>query len=201
MRVIAVFGGAFNPPLNSHFGFAEEIVNQYENIEKIIFVPVSGRYDKQGLISDEHRYNMLKLVCSKNPKFLVSRIEIDDDIHPYTVDTLETIKTEYPENEIWFITGTDNLKQLPRWHGAELLLTEFKILVLQRDDDNIDKIIADNKLLNSHRESFVKLETNNDLQYYKSSYVRKLIGQGKPFKQYMPEEVYEYIEENNLYKM
>ena len=65
-KQIVVFGGCFNPPLNSHFSLAEQILNEYKQIEKIIFVPVNGKYQKQDLIENEHRFQMLKKVCDKN---------------------------------------------------------------------------------------------------------------------------------------
>ena len=64
-KLLAIFGGSFNPPLNSHFSLAQQIVNEYENIEKVLFVPVNSKYQKKGLLENEHRYNMLKLVCDK----------------------------------------------------------------------------------------------------------------------------------------
>ena len=76
-KQIVIFGGCFNPPLNSHFSLAQQIINEYENIEQIIFVPVNSKYQKADLISNEHRYKMLKLACDKNEKFDVSRIELD----------------------------------------------------------------------------------------------------------------------------
>jgi len=210
-KIIAIFGGSFNPPLNSHFQFAERVVNEYENIERIIFVPVSDKYNKRGLISNEHRYNMLKLMCNKNPKFLVSRIEIDSETQPYTIETLEQMKDKYLEDEIWLIIGSDNLKQLPRWKDPDKLLKEFKVIVIQRDNDNVDKIILKDSILSRYKNSFIKFVgiaahsypgtcEQVPLQQYKSSYVRKLIVQGKPYAQYMSEEVHEYIEKNNLYK-
>ena len=51
-KIIVVFGGSFNPPLNSHFSLAEQIVSEYENVEKIIFVPVNQKYQKKGLLED-----------------------------------------------------------------------------------------------------------------------------------------------------
>ena len=78
-KVLVIFGGSFNPPLNSHFSLAQQIVNEYENIEKVLFVPVNSKYQKAGLLENEHRYNMLKLVCDKNTDFLVSDIEIKQD--------------------------------------------------------------------------------------------------------------------------
>ena len=78
-KILAVFGGSFNPPLNSHFSLAQQIVNEYDNIEKVIFVPVNSKYEKQDLLPNKHRYNMLKLVCDKNDKFILSDIEIKQD--------------------------------------------------------------------------------------------------------------------------
>ena len=76
---IVIFGGSFNPPLNSHFSIAQDLLNEYKEINKVIFVPVNSKYEKPGLINNEDRYNMLKLVCDKNKKFDVSRVEIDSE--------------------------------------------------------------------------------------------------------------------------
>ena len=75
-KVIVVFGGSFNPPLNSHFSLAEQIISEYKNVEKVIFVPVSEKYEKEGLLNNKYRYEMLKCVCDKNEKFEVSDIEL-----------------------------------------------------------------------------------------------------------------------------
>ena len=58
-KIIVVFGGSFNPPLNSHFSLAEQIVSEYENVEKIIFVPVNQKYQKKGLLENKYRYEIL----------------------------------------------------------------------------------------------------------------------------------------------
>lgn len=141
MKQIVVFGGCFNPPLNSHFSLAEQMVNEYEKIEKIIFMPASSKYQKADLIDNEHRYQMLKLVCDKNEKFDVSRLEIDFPRQLYTIETLNKIKEQYPENEICFTLGTDNLKELETWNQAEEIVKNFKIYVFERDDDNMQGII------------------------------------------------------------
>ena len=75
-KIIVVFGGSFNPPLNSHFSLAEQIISEYENVEKLIFVPVNQKYQKKGLLDNKYRYEMLKSVCDKNDKFEVSDIEL-----------------------------------------------------------------------------------------------------------------------------
>ena len=61
-KQIVIFGGCFNPPTNSHFLLAQQLINEYNQIEKIVFVPVNSKYQKAELIGNEDRYNMLKLV-------------------------------------------------------------------------------------------------------------------------------------------
>ena len=124
-KVLAIFGGSFNPPLNSHFSLAEQILTEYENIEKVVFVPVSTKYNKKGLISNEHRYNMLKIVCDKNEKFELSDIEMIQKEQLNTLETLELMQKEYPEHTLYFTMGTDNLKELSTWGLAEELVKKF----------------------------------------------------------------------------
>ena len=114
-KIIVVFGGSFNPPLNSHFSLAEQIVSEYENVEKIIFVPVNQKYQKKGLLENKYRYEMLKCVCDKNDKFEVSDIELRNKRQLYTIETLEEIRKMYPNKTIWFTTGSDNLRELNTW--------------------------------------------------------------------------------------
>ncbi len=197
-KILAVFGGSFNPPLNSHFSLAQQIVNEYENIDKVIFVPVNSKYQKEGLLENEHRYNMLKLVCDKNDDFIVSKVEIEQSRQLYTIETLEILQKEYPENIICFTLGTDNLKEIPKWFSREKLVTNFKILVLERDEDNMDDIINQDEFLLEHKDSFIKLK-ENIRSNISSTFVREKLKRGKSIRYLTPDEVYYYIKENNLY--
>lgn len=197
-KILAIFGGSFNPPLNSHFSLAQQIVNEYENIEKVIFVPVSSKYQKAGLLENEHRYNMLKLVCDKNENFVVSDIELKQEKQLHTLETLELLQKQYPNNIICFTIGTDNLKEISTWGEAERLVTDFKILVLERDEDNMDEIIKQDKFLLEHKDSFIKLK-ENIRSNISSTFVREKIRRGKSIRYLTPDEVYYYIKENNLY--
>lgn len=198
-KVIVVFGGSFNPPLNSHFSLAEQIVSEYKEVEKIIFVPVNQKYQKKGLLDNKYRYEMLKCVCDKNEKFEVSDIELKNERQLYTIETLEKIQTAYPNKTIWFTTGSDNLKELRTWNKADELTNKFKILVLERDDDCLENIIENDEFLKKHENSFVKVK-NNIKSGLSSSFVREKIKQGKSIRYFTPDEVYNYIKENNLFK-
>ena len=196
---IVVFGGSFNPPLNSHFSLAESIVNEYESVKKVVFVPVSSKYEKQGLLDDEHRYNMLKIVCDKNEDFEVSRIEIENERQLYTIETMELLKEEYSDYELLFTIGTDNLKSLHTWTRVDELLTKFKILVLERDEDRIDEIILKSDFLTKYKDSLIKVK-DSIRSNISSTFVRNKLKEGKSIRYLVPDEVYFYIEENKLFK-
>lgn len=197
-KIIALFCGSFNPPLFSHFSLAEQLLNNDNNIEKIVFVPVSNKYNKNGLIADEHRFNMLNLVCEKNLKFKVSDIEFNSPRQPYTFETLQAMQKNYPENEIRLIIGTDNLRELDTWYEIEQLLNKFKVIVLARDEDNIEEIINNHELLSKYSSSFIRanisIRTN-----LSSTFVRSEIKNKNSVKYLLPDEVINYIEKNNLY--
>lgn len=197
-NVIAVFGGSFNPPLNSHFSLGQQIVNEYENVDKVVYVPVSTSYEKPGLISNEHRYNMLKLVCDKNPEFEVSNIELIQDRQLYTLETLELLAQKYPGKTICFTIGTDNLRELKTWTLVEELVKKFKILVLERDEDNMDEIIEADEFLKQNKDCFIKLK-ENIRSNISSTFAREKLKRGKSIRYLTPDEVYHYINENNLY--
>ena len=199
MKKIIVYGGAFNPPLNSHFSLAEQVLIEYQDIEKIIFVPVSNKYKKNNLLGNNHRYNMLKLICDKNDKFEVSRIEMDNERQLYTIETLKLFKEIYPQNEIVFMTGTDNLKELDTWKYGEELLENFKIIILQRGIQKSDEIIESSEFLKRYKDSFI-IPKNNIITNLSSTYIRERIKQGRSIKYLVPDEVISYIYENDLYK-
>ena len=198
-KIIVVFGGSFNPPLNSHFSLAEQIISEYENVEKLIFVPVNQKYQKKGLLDNKYRYEMLKSVCDKNDKFEVSDIELKKKRQPYTIETLEEIQKQYPEKTICFTTGSDNLKELKTWEKAEDLVKKFKILVLERDEDCLEDIIKQDKFLSNNEKSFIKVK-NSVKSSLSSSFIRNKIKEGKSIRYFTPDEVYEYINKNKLFE-
>lgn len=198
-RTIAVFGGSFNPPINSHISLAKEIVEKCKNIEKLIFVPVSTRYQKMELVNDEHRYNMLKLICENEDKLEVSDIELRHDKQLYTIETLNLIKEQYNNYDIWFVMGTDNLRELETWSKPEQLLSNYKILVLNREDDNLEKIIQNSNLLKRYRESLIQINGIEKIDL-SSTMIRDKLKKGEDIKEYVPNYILEYIEENKLYK-
>ena len=197
-KSIVIFGGSFNPPLNSHFSIAQQVLNQFEEVEKIVFIPVNKQYPKDGLLDNEHRYNMLKLVANKNRNFIVSDIDMHGDKSLHTIETLEEMQKQFPDKEMWFLIGSDNLKELYTWNRPEELVSKYKILVMERENDKMEGIIENDELLYKHKENFIKV--NEEIRSnYSSTYVRAQIKDGKSVRYLLPDEVYEYILENKLY--
>lgn len=198
-EVICIFGGAFNPPLKSHKYIAKEVLNKYSNVKKVIFVPVNSKYNKEGLTSNEHRCNMLELICENEKDLSVSRIETESDRPVFTIETLEYMKRIYPKNNIWLLIGSDNLKDLSTWKEAEKLVGEFKVVVLRRGKDIVSKIVETDKFLNKYKENIIKID-DNIYDEFSSTIVRDIIKKDEDVSSYLEENVLWYIKKNKLYK-
>mgnify|MGYP005771098215 CR=1 FL=1 len=185
---IAVFGGSFNPPTIAHISLAKQVLAKMDNLEKVILVPVSTRYNKNGLASDEIRFNMLEQICAKEPGLEVSRLELDSDKQLYTIETLRKIKQQNPNKQIYFVLGTDNLKELETWHKVYELLSSFKFIVLKRDEDSVSDIIDKSTILKKYESSFFELN-GIDTVDLSSSYVRKRIQDGETIVGLVPSKI------------
>ncbi len=185
---IAVFGGSFNPPTIAHISLAKKVLAKMDNLEKVILVPVSTRYNKNGLASDEIRFNMLEQICAKEPGLEVSRLELDSDKQLYTIETLRKIKQQNPNKQIYFVLGTDNLKELETWHKVYELLSGFNFIVLKRDEDIVSDIIDKSTILKKYKSSFFELK-GIDTVDLSSSYVRKRIQDGETIVGLVPSQI------------
>lgn len=198
---IAIFGGSFNPPLNSHLELAKQVIKNLCNIEKVIFVPVSTKYNrKNNLIDDAYRYNMLKLMCKGEEKLEVSDVELSYGRQLYTIETLDIFKNEYPEYDIYFIMGTDNLKDLHTWKEPERILKNYKIIVLERNEDNLEKIIEEDKLLRDNKKALIIAKKIKPIKL-SSTRIREKIKNGEEVDVFFKKEVLKYINKNGLYKL
>mgnify|MGYP000330866411 FL=1 len=198
---IAIFGGSFNPPLNSHLELAKQVIKNLCNIEKVIFVPVSTKYNrKNNLTEDAYRYKMLKLMCNGEEKLEVSDVELSYGRQLYTIETLDIFKNEYPEYDIYFIMGTDNLKDLHTWKEPERILKNYKIIVLERNEDNLEKIIEEDKLLRDNKKALIIAKKIKSIKL-SSTIIREKIKNGEEVDVFLKKEVLEYINKNGLYML
>ena len=153
--MIVVFGGSFNPPTIAHYEIAMHILKQ-NFCKKFYFLPVGDAYPKRGLITAKHRVAMLELLCEKLPQASVSLIEVQSEKVLTTYETLSQLQKKYPEEEIAFIIGADNLKDLPNWFQYEQLMKTFKLIVFKRDDIEVNQLISNQ--FPSFKDRFIVLD-------------------------------------------
>lgn len=194
---IAVFGGSFNPPTVAHINLAKQVLEEMNEIEKVIFVPVSTKYNKKGLAPDEVRFNMLKNICNSQENLEVSDLELKSERQLYTIETLRIIEEQKPEKEIYFLIGTDNLKELETWYKPDELLKNFKIIVLDRGEDNTEDIIEKSEFLKKYKSSFIKLKNMKKMNI-SSTYIREQLKLGNNVQDLVPEEIRAEVE--RIYK-
>lgn len=189
---IGVFGGSFNPPHKMHESIASQLIEK-GLLDKVIFVPTSNFYPKAGLINDEERLEMLKLMIKDKKEYIVSDYEFGK--LTYTYQTLEYFKNEYPNDQIYFICGSDNLEQLDTWREYQKILGDYKLIVIPRKHDM-------DSLLNKYEEyknNIIVAELDNN--YISSTLVREYLKEKDydKVKEYINKDVLEFIIKNNLY--
>ena len=189
--MIVVFGGAFNPVTNAHIKVYEYVTDRFTN-SKFVFLPVSSAYTKSDLASDYHRVNMLKIALKGKENTSVNHIEITDSDFLGTYQSLIRIADRY-EDDVYFVVGADNLNGMERWINIEGILSDFKIIVLGRNRIDSKKIILRNKILKRYLNKFIIFE-DFDVEISSTGF-RDTLDQNL-----VPEEVYKYIVENELYR-
>ena len=177
MKRIGFFGGCFNPPTNIHIKIANNLIKQGK-LDKVVFVPVNDYYKKENLANANYRYNMLKLAIKCYENLVVDDIEIKEDRPLFAVDAFEVIhKSEFAKEtnreNIFLIMGSDNFKKMPKWKDYDKIKDKYNYIVIDRDAKEISSTTIREML------------KNND---------EKVI-------EYLPKEVYEYIDRNKLYKL
>lgn len=119
---IGIMGGTFDPIHNGHLVAASEVQSRFD-LDEVVFVPTGQQPFKKdrAVTFAEHRYLMTVIATANNPRFSVSRADIDRGGTTYTIDTLRDITAQYPGAELFFITGADVLPQILNWKdSAEL---------------------------------------------------------------------------------
>lgn len=189
---IGIFGGSFNPPHKTHQKIANYLVkNNY--LDKVIFVPTGSNYEKPYLASEQDRYNMLKLMIGNVSYLDISTYEFGKLTHTY--QTLNHFKECYKDAEIYFICGSDNLKEIKTWRRYQYILSNYKLLVIRRNGESITDILSE---LKSYQNNIIVID---DIKSSLSSTsIRKRFKDDKKLvkDENIDSKVFEYIK-NNLY--
>ena len=186
---IGILGGTFDPVHNGHIYLAEKACAKLR-LDKIIFIPSYLPPHKKSVkvTSARHRFNMLKLAISGNKKFRISGMEIKRKGRSYSVETLRRLRKRYgAAAELFFITGSDSLKELDKWKNLNEILRLCKFVVVGRPGFKAKRIPA----------GFIYLKINaKDIS---ATNIRNRIKTGRSLAGIVPQKTADYIYRNKLY--
>jgi nicotinate-nucleotide adenylyltransferase len=187
---LGVMGGTFDPIHNGHLVAASEVAAAL-NLDQVVFVPTGDSWQKQGVTGGEHRYLMTVIATAANPRFMVSRVDIDRDKPTYTVDTLNDLKAKYPDAELFFITGSDAIAQILAWHEVEKLWKLAHFVAVSRPGHvlEVPEVPAG---------TFTSVEV--PALSISSTDCRERVAKGDPIWYLVPDGVVQYIGKHELYR-
>lgn len=197
MEKIALYGGSFDP---IHIGHLITAINVVENldIDNLIFIPSNITPLKSTSLkaSNIDRYNMIKLSIEDNPKFEVSNYEINKQDISYTYHTVSHFQKMYPNSELYFIVGTDRVKDLHKWYEIKSLSKIVTFIFVARDDESLEKIVSNNEFYKNINYKILKLP----IIELSSTEIREKIRDNKNINYILTPECVKYIKEMNLYE-
>lgn len=192
---IGIFGGCFNPPHKMHKSIADNLLSR-GFIDKVIYVPTGDDYDKRDLAPFDDRFAMLEELFKNDERVIVSEVG-NSDHGKYTYRVMNHFKEIFPEAELYFICGVDNLEEFDTWKNYEYVLANFGILVVGRGTKNVEDVILKYRAFFDHI-THVEMELDDT----SSTSIRNMCRKKKydEVRKYVDEEVLSYIVKNNLYK-
>jgi nicotinate-nucleotide adenylyltransferase len=128
---IGVMGGTFDPIHHGHLVAASEVAQSFD-LDEVVFVPTGRPYYKEVVTPAEHRYLMTVIATASNPRFTVSRVDIDRQKPTYTIDTLRDLRAERPDADLFFISGADAIAQILSWKDIEELWSLAHFVAVSR---------------------------------------------------------------------
>ncbi len=194
---LGVMGGTFDPIHYGHLVTAEEALDQF-GLDSVLFVPTGRPWMKEHEVvsSPEDRYLMTVIATASNPRFAVSRMEVDRDGPTYTVDTLRSLKEEFgPETDLFFITGADAMAELLQWKEPQELFDLAHFISATRPGYDIGAFEGHAPM--SRPEISVM---HVPALAISSTDIRTRAGKGRAIRYLVPEGVKSYIEKAELYR-
>jgi nicotinate-nucleotide adenylyltransferase len=191
---IGVMGGTFDPIHHGHLVAASEVQAEYD-LDEVIFVPTGQPWQKseRQVSPAEDRYLMTVIATASNPRFSVSRVDVDRAKPTYTIDTLRDLRIERPGSEFFFITGADALAQILTWHDAQQVFELAHFVGCTRPGTTIDASTLDG--LPADRVTIIEVPA----LAISSSECRDRASAGEPVWYLVPDGVVQYIAKRRLY--
>ncbi len=187
---LGVMGGTFDPIHNGHLVAASEAAAAF-NLSEVIFVPTGEPWQKSRRVTaSEDRYLMTVVATASNPRFKVSRVDIDRKGPTYTIDTLRDLRSLYPDAELFFITGADAIAQILSWRDVNQIWSLAHFVAVSRPGHQM--------ALPPHPEGAISVLEIPALAI-SSTDIRGRVAAAKPVWYLVPDGVVQYIAKHQLY--
>ena len=199
MQTIGIFGGTFDPPHLGHLILAAEARAQL-GLERLLWVltPDPPHKQDQSIAPLQHRLEMVKLAIANDPQFEISSVELTRPGPHYALDTVLILAGQYPGENLVYLMGGDSLRDLPHWHRPSDFVSACHLIgVMRRPGDTVE-LAALEKSLPGLRSKVRFVEA--PLLDIAAREIRRRIAEGRPFRYFLPERVFEYINEHGLYR-
>jgi len=191
MKKVGIYSGSFNPIHHGHLMLASYLVTFGELDELWLLVsPQNPLKPKAELLDDQHRLEMARLAVGDDPFIKVSDEEMHLPRPSYTINTLQQLSEQYPDNQFVFVCGMDSLQNLDKWKDYEKILENYPILVFPRKGYDGGELI--------NHPSVRVVET--PIIELSSTFIRNCIANNINVRHFIPENAYNYLTNNNLYK-
>ncbi len=188
-----LYFGTFNPIHSGHLIIANHMA-EFSDLDQVwlIVTPHNPFKEKQTLLDDYTRLQMVQLAVEDYPKLRASDIEFKLPQPNYTVTTLVHLQEKFPGYEFSLIMGEDNLRSLHKWKNHEVILERHDLYVYPRlSTVEQGPITLDHARVHPIAAPVIELS---------STFIRECIRTGKNARPMLPEKVWQYIDHNNLYK-
>jgi nicotinate-nucleotide adenylyltransferase len=191
-RRLGVMGGTFDPVHHGHLVAASEVASVFD-LDEVVFVPTGRPWQKthREVSPAEHRYLMTVIATASNPRFTVSRVDIDRPGPTYTIDTLHELRSQRPAADLFFITGADALQQIIGWKNSDELFSLAHFIGVTRPGHALS-----GAGLPPDRVSLVEVPA----MAISSTDCRARVGKGEPVWYLVPDGVVQHIAKYNLYR-
>jgi nicotinate-nucleotide adenylyltransferase len=198
VRRLGVMGGTFDPIHNGHLVAASEVADLFD-LDEVVFVPSGQPWQKDRQVSaGEDRYLMTVIATAANPRFSVSRVDIDRGGPTYTKDTLRDLRALNPDSEMYFITGADALASILSWQDWEELFAMARFVGVSRPGYELGREHLGDVLDELPDDALALVEI--PALAISSTDCRRRAAEGRPLWYLMPDGVVQYISKRELYR-
>lgn len=195
---LGVLGGTFDPVHVGHLILGEAAREELA-LDRVLFVPAGQPWRKAArqITASEHRVAMVRLAVEDNPAFEVCTVEVHASGPSYTVDTLERIRAENGDAELFFIVGLDAFQDMPNWKEPDKIV-ELAVIAVTGRPGYGGAVEGSPALPRPHTGEGVRWFPMPEIRF-SSSTVREMVELGKSIRYLVTPPVETYIRDNRLY--